>query len=119
MKNDAQRPEEHWSHWWLRTGRFQDWFGWIEALTLTSAFVTATLKVEHGLLKVVLGTIAAISTWNAFHWGVAGLSSFMSSRLLFQRIPRRAMAPLVWLVGAGASVVVLLALIPVFLNLLD
>lgn len=118
MDNESQRPDEHWSHWWQRTGRFQEWFGWIESLTLTSAFVTATLKVDHVLLQAVLGVISAISVWNTFHWGVAGVSNFMGARLAFQRIPRRARAVLAWAIGFGASVVVFLSLIPVFLNLL-
>ncbi|ULA62841.1 MAG: hypothetical protein LZF86_80010 [Nitrospira sp.] len=118
MNDDAKQPEEHWSLWWLRTGKFHEWFGWIEALTLTSVFASATFKVNQPLLRMVLGAITVISAWNAFHWGVAGLSRFMSAQLAFQRIPRRARASLAWIIGTGASIVVFLSLIPVFLSLL-
>lgn len=118
MSDEAKQPDEHWSLQWLRAGSFQEWFGWIEALTLTSVFASAAFRVDQLMLKVVLGAITAVSAWNAFHWGVAGMSKFMSDRLAFQRIPRRARAPLAWIVGTGASVTVFFALVPVFLNLL-
>ena len=119
MNNESQQADEHWSQWWLRTGRFQAWFGWIESLTLTSVFVSATFKVDQLLLQLVLGAISAVSAWHAFHWGVAGIAQFMSERLAFQRLPRRARASLAWALGVGASIVVFLSLIPVFMNLLS
>ena len=119
MDDESKQTNEHWSQRWLRTGSFQAWFGWIESLTLTSVFVSASLKVDQLLLKCVLGVIAAISVWHAFHWGIAGASNFLTESLAFQRIPRRARAVLGWVIGATASTLVVLALIPVFLNVLN
>ena len=79
----------------------------------------AISKVDQLLLQRVLAAISAVSAWHAFHWGVSGIAQFMSERLAFQRLPRRARASLAWALGVGASIVVFLSLIPVFMNLLS
>jgi len=119
MKEEERQPGEGWQHWWLRTGGFHGWFGWIEALTLTAVFATATRKVDQLPLKLLLGAITAISAWYAFNWGIAGISKFMGDRLARARIPNWAKDPLALILGIGVSLAVVLGLIPVFLDLLE